>query len=182
LAPGSGWTKEELEKRGKKTHRARACRDKMKTCPHCGKKIRRGKSFKEHVARCQTLPSAREIADALNADPSLAITAVAKKYGVHTRRIKAILLAGDTNWSEEDLEARSHDACAAAARKRFGKKPRSVYRCFNQGCTIIVKRFGDVCQFCELDNQGIRTYHQFADYAYAQRLNGSEVLKRYLDT
>jgi ribosomal protein L37AE/L43A len=180
LAPGSGWTDVELRQREKEVADSKQRRNY--TCPHCGKVIRKPSRYDEHVARCTSLPSAQEIAGALNADPQLTLSPIAREYGVHPTRIRAILLAGDTNWDVEDLEMRQHDVHAAANRRRLGQKAKQLYRCSNRGCTIIVKRLGEICQFCELDSKGIRTYHQFADYAYAQRVNGSEVLKRYLDT
>lgn len=129
-------------------------------CPYCFKEVRAGNTLDEHIKVCARLPTAEEVAEILDSDEKLTITALCHRFGVHPSRITGRLANSDTGWSMDRIRERGLEARAT---RRHGDKNKEGridyvngrYPCANK-CGLLVEKEGYYCKFCVLDANGIR--------------------------
>ena len=132
------------------------------TCHKCGTTVK--VRLERHLKRCDELPTAEEI-DAMLQDPRESIDKISKRIRVFNRTIKGILLNGDNDWTDEKLRQHGHNATSLlmqdsmAERKRRGKQKYITVKGPRCICGMLIPKKGDMCEFCTLELNGIKSYH-----------------------
>jgi hypothetical protein len=141
-----GWTVDTLEKRinGK--------------CPICFLSISQMAS--RHIEHCETLPPPEELDRMMREDKYMSVTEICRRYEhAHSKRIIRILM-GHCGWTRKEISKKGYAAKVAKHerdRKKYRPrdKPHGKPTC---KCGIIVRYKGALCQFCDLESHGIKSY------------------------
>ena len=131
---------------------------KTQTCPYCDTLFY--KLTKAHVDKCAAVPSAEKLTEMLNENPMLTLSDLSDTYRINNKYIIGLLR--ETVWDDKALKFRGKmvgTEKAITSSTGSKKKKRAVKKKSNRcRCGILVKKDGDLCEFCQENELGIKDY------------------------
>ena len=126
-------------------------------CPRCSGTFQ---GLKRHAAWCAKLPLSHELAQMLDDDPALTVRKMTCHYNVGYQTLRKRLEG--TRWTKRRLDERGKKARRMGGIKGNSKKGLICK------CGILVETKGDACQWCRLEADGVRSYHELLDVGYVR--------------
>lgn len=137
-------------------------------CPECGDVINQAPI--RHIKVCESYPM-DEINDRMHNDEIMSTSQVYEEYGIWIQRVTKILIH-KYGWTDEEIKARGKAAKVAKhkmyheERSNGGGRYDYLFKPNNTGprcekCEILVKEKGQLCDYCTLELNGIKSYKDF---------------------